>query len=166
MQKTIKKIEKLHDEVNGNFPFEYRFLDEEYGNLYENERRQGRIFNIFSFLAIFISCLGLFGLSSFMMTQRTKEIGIRKANGATVVNIMLLFSRYYTRWVIVSFALAVPISYFMIRAWLKNYAFRTSISWWIFALAGCIAFIIAFLTVSWQSWRAANRNPVEALRYE
>jgi|WetSurSiteA1Bulk_404760.scaffolds.fasta_scaffold00138_7 putative ABC transport system permease protein len=166
IQATIKKIGQVHDRINGNYPFEYRFLDEEYGNLYESERRQGRIFNLFSFLAIFISCLGLFGLSSFMMTQRTKEIGIRKANGATAINIMSLFSRYYTRWVIVSFLIALPVSYLLVRTWLKNYAYKTSISWWIFALAGLIAFLVALVTVSWQSWRAAKKNPVEALRYE
>jgi ABC-type antimicrobial peptide transport system permease subunit len=166
IQKTLKKIEELHNEVTGGFPFEYHFLDEEYDNLYANEQRQGRIFNIFSFLAIFISCLGLFGLSSFMIAQRTKEIGVRRANGAKVVNIMMLFIRYYLRWVIVSFLIALPVSYYFIHAWLKTYAFRTTISWWIFALAGVIAFVIAILTVSWQSYHAANRNPVEALKYE
>ena len=101
-----------------------------------------------------------------MMAQRTKEIGIRKTNGATAINIMSLFSRYYIRWVIVSFVIAIPVSYFFIHTWLKNYAYRTAISWWIFALAGVIAFLIALVTVSWQSWKAANKNPVEALRYE
>ncbi len=166
IQKTIKRIEELHNSVNGNFPFEYHFVDAEYDNLYASEHRQGNIFDVFSFLAIFISCLGLFGLSSFMISQRIKEIGIRKANGADVLSIMLLFTRYYVRWVIVSFMIAVPVSYFIIHAWLKNYAYRTGISWWIFALAGLIALIIAFFTVSWQSWLASKRNPVEALRYE
>jgi ABC-type antimicrobial peptide transport system permease subunit len=166
IQQTIKKIEKLHEKINGNFPFEYHFLDEDYGNLYNSEIRQGRIFNIFSIMAIFISCLGLFGLSSFMIAQRTKEIGIRKANGATSTNVISLLSRYYTRWIIVSFVIAVPVSYFLIHAWLKNYAYRTSISWWIFMLAGVIAFLIALVTVGWQSWIAARKNPVEALRYE
>jgi putative ABC transport system permease protein len=166
LPKTIKRIEALHNSINGTFPFEYHFLDEDYDNLYTSEARQGKIFNIFSFLAIFISCLGLFGLSSFMMTQRTKEIGIRKANGARVINIMSLFTKYYVRWIMVSFLLAIPISYYFIHTWLKNYAYRTTISWWIFILAGIIALMIALLTVGWQSWKAANRNPVEALRYE
>jgi putative ABC transport system permease protein len=166
IQKTIMKIEELYNEVNGNFPFEYHFLDAEYDKLYVSEERQGKIFNVFSFLAIFISCLGLFGLSSFMITQRTKEIGIRKTNGATVLSIMLLFSRYFSRWIIVSCLIAMPVSYYFTHAWLNNYAYRTAINWWIFALAGLIAFIIALATLSWQSWRAANRNPVEALRYE
>jgi putative ABC transport system permease protein len=166
LPKTIKRIEALHNSINGTFPFEYHFLDEDYDNLYTSEARQGKIFNIFSFLAIFISCLGLFGLSSFMMTQRTKEIGIRKANGARVINIMSLFTKYYVRWIMVSFLLAIPISYYFIHTWLKNYAYRTTISWWIFILAGIIALMIALITVGWQSWKAANRNPVEALRYE
>jgi putative ABC transport system permease protein len=166
IQKTIKRIEALHNKINGNFPFEYHFLDEDYGNLYEGEKRQAKIFNIFSLMAIFISCLGLFGLSSFMLAQRTKEIGIRKSNGATAVNIMLLFSRYYIRWVIISFVIAIPVSYFFMHNWLKNYAFRTAISWWIFALACAIVLFIALVTVSWQSWKAARKNPVEALRYE
>jgi putative ABC transport system permease protein len=166
LPKTISKMQDLHNSLNGTFPFEYHFLDEDYDNLYNNEARQGRIFNIFSFLAIFISCLGLFGLASFMMVQRTKEIGIRKSNGALVLNIMTLFSKYYTRWVIVSFVLAAPVSYYMSKGWLKDYAYKTPISWWIFLLAGLIAFAIALLTVSWQSWRAASKNPVDALRYE
>ena len=166
IQKTIKKIESLHNKLNGNFPFEYHFLDEDYGNLYESETRQGKIFNAFSIMAVLISCLGLFGLSSFMMAQRTKEIGVRKTNGATAMHIILLLSRYYARWVIVSFLIAVPVSYYLIQGWLKNYAYRATISWWIFALAGAIAFIIALVTVGWQSWKAARKNPVEALRYE
>jgi ABC-type antimicrobial peptide transport system permease subunit len=166
LPKTISKIEQVHDNINGGFPFEFRFLDDEFNDLYVNEQRQGRIFNIFSFLAILISCLGLFGLSSFMITQRTKEIGIRKANGASVFSIMMMFSRYYTRWVLVAFLIALPVSYYLIHSWLKNYAYRTSISWWVFALAGLIAYAIALLTVSWQSRKAAKKNPVEALRYE
>lgn len=166
IQKTVKNIEKLHEDINGDYPFEYHFLDAEYDNLYASEARQGKIFNIFSFLAILISCLGLFGLSSFMMAQRIKEIGVRKTNGATVTNIMILFSRYYMRWVFISFAIAVPVSYFIIRSWLKGYAYKTPISWWIFVAAGCIAILIAILTVTWQSWKAANRNPVDALRNE
>ncbi len=166
MQKTIKHIEKVHNEMNGSFPFEYHFLDEAFDELYANEERQGKIFNVFAFLAILISCLGLLGLSSFMMTQRTKEIGIRKVNGASNLNILLLFSRYFTRWVMVSFVIAVPVSYYLVHKWLENYAYQTSIAWWIFALAGAIAFIIALATVCWQSWKAASRNPIDALKYE
>lgn len=166
IRETIRRIEKIHNQINEKFPFEYHFLDAEYDNLYANEQRQGRIFNVFSLLAIFISCLGLFGLSSFMMAQRTKEIGVRKAHGARVLNIMTLFTRYYIKWVVVSFMIALPVSYYLIHNWLKNYAYRTPITWWVFAAAGLMALLIAVITVSWQSWRAANKNPVEALRYE
>ena len=163
---TIKKIGEVHEMVNNDFPFEYHFIDADFEQTYASEQRQGKIFNVFAFLAIFISCLGLFGLSSFLMTQRTKEIGIRKTNGASPFNIMSLFSKYYTRWVLVSFVIALPVSYFIIHSWLQNYAYRTGISWWIFVLAGFIAFIIALVTVGWQSWAASRKNPVEALRYE
>jgi putative ABC transport system permease protein len=101
-----------------------------------------------------------------MMTQRIKEIGIQKTNGANTVNLMELFSKYYIKWVMISFVIAVPISYYIIYLWLENYAYKTAISWWIFALAGLIAFIIAIITISWQIWKTAHRNPVEALRYE
>jgi putative ABC transport system permease protein len=166
IRETIKKIKNLHDKMNSNYPFEYHFLDEAYDQLYTNEERQGKIFNVFSFLAIFISSLGLFGLSSFMMAQRIKEIGIRKANGGGIVNIMSLLTRYYIKWVIISFVIASPVSYYFIHAWLKNYAYRTPVSWWIFALAGLVTFIIALATVGVQCWKTANKNPVEALRYE
>jgi len=166
MQKTIRKIEEMHNKINGEYPFEYHFLDETYDQLYKGEERQGKIFGFFSFLAIFISCLGLFGLSSFMIAQHTREIGIRKANGAMVTGLMLFFIKYYVKWVLVSFLIAAPVSYYFLNAWLKNFAYKTSLSWWIFAIAGLIAFLIALVTVSWQSWRAANRNPMETLRYE
>jgi putative ABC transport system permease protein len=163
---TIKKIGEAHEMVNSEFPFEYHFVDADFEQMYASEQRQGKIFNVFAFLAIFISCLGLFGLSSFMMAQRTKEVGIRKTNGATVFNIMLLFGKYYTRWVLVSFVLALPVSFLLIQAWLKNYAYKTTISWWVFILAGIITIIISIITVGGQSWKAARKNPIEALRYE
>jgi ABC-type antimicrobial peptide transport system permease subunit len=166
MPQTIKKIGDVHERINGAFPFEYHFVDADFEQMYNAEQRQGRIFNVFSFLAIFISCLGLFGLSSFMMTQRTKEIGIRKTNGATALHIMVLFGKYYIRWILVSFVLAVPVSYFLIEKWLKNYAYKTDISWWVFVLAGLLAIVISVITVGGQSWKAARRNPIDALHYE
>jgi putative ABC transport system permease protein len=166
IKQTIRKIEEIHNKFNSEFPFEYHFLDAEYDKMYDSEERQGKIFGYFSFLAIFISCLGLFGLASFMIAQRTKEIGIRKANGAGTLSIMMLFIKYYSRWVIISFIIATPVSYYFLKSWLENYAYKTALSWWIFALGGLIAFLIATFTVSWQSWKAANSNPVDALRYE
>jgi putative ABC transport system permease protein len=126
----------------------------------------GKIFGYFSFLAIIISCLGLIGLSSFMTERRTKEIGIRKINGAKSIEIFSLLSREYIIWVIISIVIACPIAWYAMNKWLQNFAYRINVSVWVFALAGAIALLIAFLTVSWQSYRAASKNPVEALRYE
>ena len=126
----------------------------------------GKIFGYFSLLAILISCLGLIGLSSFMTQRRTKEIGIRKINGAKSIEIFYLLSGEYIIWVMISIIIACPIAWYAMNKWLQNYAYRISISWWVFLLAGLLAILIALLTVSWQSYKAAGKNPVEALRYE
>jgi putative ABC transport system permease protein len=126
----------------------------------------GKIFGYFSFLAIIISCLGLIGLSLFMTERRTKEIGIRKTNGANSIEIFSLLSREYISWVMFSILIASPIAWFVMNKWLQNFAYRINISWWVFAMAGAIALLVALLTVSWQSYKAASKNPVEALRYE
>jgi putative ABC transport system permease protein len=125
-----------------------------------------KIIRYSSFLAIFISCLGLLGLSSFMTERRTKEIGIRKINGAKSKEIFTLLSGEYIIWVMISIIIACPIAWYVMNKWLQNFAYRISISLWLFILAGAIALLIAFLTVSWQSYRAAGKNPIEALRYE
>jgi putative ABC transport system permease protein len=126
----------------------------------------GKIFSYFSFLAIIISCLGLIGLSSFMMERRTKEIGIRKVNGAKSIEIFSKLSKEYIVLVIISFSIASPIAWFAMNKWLQNFAYRINIGWWVFALAGIIVMAITVLTISFQSYRAAVKNPVEALRYE
>jgi putative ABC transport system permease protein len=126
----------------------------------------GKIFGYFSLLAILISCLGLIGLSSFMTQRRTKEIGIRKINGAKSVEIFSLLSKEYILWVMISIIIACPVGWFAMNKWLQNFAYRINISLWIFLLAGFLALLIALLTVSWQSYKAASKNPVEALRYE
>ena len=126
----------------------------------------GKIFSYFSLLAIIISCLGLIGLSSFMIERRTKEIGIRKVNGAKSNEIFFLLSKEYFIWVLISIIIAAPIAWFSMDQWLQNFAYRINISLWIFLLAGFLALLIALLTVSWQSYKAASKNPVEALRYE
>jgi putative ABC transport system permease protein len=125
-----------------------------------------KIFGYFSFLAIIISCLGLIGLSSFMTERRTKEIGIRKANGAKAVEIFFLLAREYVILVIFSFLIASPVAWYAMNKWLQSFAYRINISWWVFALAGTVVLVIALLTVGLQSYRAAVKNPVEALRYE
>jgi putative ABC transport system permease protein len=144
----------------------FHFLADDYANLYRTEQRMSKIFGYASFLAIFISCLGLIGLSSFMTERRTKEIGIRKVNGAKSFEIFSLLSKEYLILIIISILLTSPIAWYAMHRWLQNFAYRITISWWIFALAGASALLIALLTVSFQSYKAASKNPVDALRYE
>jgi putative ABC transport system permease protein len=163
---TVDYIKKTLKSYNLPYQINFRFLADDYDNLYRKEKRMGKIFGYFSLLAIIISCFGLIGLSSFMAERRTKEIGIRKINGAKSVEIFSLLSGEYIIWVLISIIIACPIAWYAMHKWLQNFAYRISISWWVFVLAGLLAILIALLTVSWQSFRAASKNPVEALRYE
>jgi len=163
---TIEFVNKTYKSFNNPNPLYFHFLDDDFADLYRSEQRIGKILSYFSFLAIIISCLGLIGLSSFMTERRTKEIGIRKINGAKSGEIFTLFSLEYIIWVFISTIIACPIAWYAMNKWLQSFAYRINISWWIFALAGVLAMFIALLTVSFQSHRAANKNPVEALRYE
>jgi putative ABC transport system permease protein len=147
-------------------PFSYYFYDESLKAQYSAEQRMETIFKYFSFLAILIASLGLFGLASFSAAQRTKEIGIRKVLGATVADITLILSREFVMLVIVSNVFAWPIAYYVMNKWLQSFAYRVDFSWWVFVLAGLIALAVALMTVSWQAIRAALANPVESLRYE
>lgn len=146
--------------------FEYKFVDENFDKQYQKDKKQKTIFGYLSIIAIFISTLGLHGLSSFLITSRTKEIGIRKANGAKVTEILAMLNKDFVVWIAVAFVIACPVSWYAMKKWLENFAYKTELSWWVFAVAGAVAVVVAVLTVSWQSWRAANRNPVESLRYE
>jgi putative ABC transport system permease protein len=163
---TVEFIKKSFKSFDPGLPIDFHFLDDDYDNLYRREQRMGKIFGYFSILAIIISCLGLIGLSSFMTERRTKEIGIRKINGAKSTEIFSLLSGEYIIWVIVSIIIACPIAWYVMNKWLQNFAYRIEISWWVFVLAGVVALVIALLTVSIQSYKAASKNPVEALRYE
>jgi ABC-type antimicrobial peptide transport system permease subunit len=164
---TIKFIESTYNEyLTDNRDFFYKFLDEDYEALYNAEKRTSKIFSYFAILAIFISCLGLYGLASFMVEKRIKEIGIRKVNGASLQNIIGLLTKDFTKWVLLSFIIASPFAWYIMDNWLQNFEYRIDIAWWIFVLAGSIALIIAWLTVSFQSIKAALKNPVDALRYE
>lgn len=163
---TVDYIRKAFKSYNLTYPLDFKFLDNDYNKLYQTEERMSKIFGYFSFLAIIISCLGLIGLSLFMTEQRTKEIGIRKVNGARISEVMVLLSKDYVKWVGIAFLIATPIAWYAMHKWLENFAYKTELSWWIFAMAGLLALGIVLLTVSWQSWKAATRNPVEALRYE
>jgi len=162
----ISELEKIWISHYPENPFYYFFLDEYYNEQYQGEQRFSKLFLASSLLGIIIACLGLSGLSAYSITRRRKEIGIRKVNGANISWVMVLLNKVFVIWVAVAFIIACPIAWFAMNGWLRNFAYRTELSWWIFALAGLIAVIIALLTVSWQSWRAATKNPVESLRYE
>lgn len=157
-----KEWMKLGNEV----PFEYEFLDDLLRKMYEEDIKLSRTIITFSILAVFIACLGIFGLLSYAMETRIKEIGIRKVNGARIMQIIRLLNFNLVRWVVFATIIAVPVSYIIMHKWLENFAYKTDLSWWIFATAGMLALGISLLTVSWQSWKAATRNPVESLRYE
>jgi ABC-type antimicrobial peptide transport system permease subunit len=166
ISRTLADIQGIVIENNPAFPFEYRFLDEDYGLLYRYYERQGKIFNYFAVLAIFVSCLGLFGLASFMAERKTKEIGIRRVLGASVIGIVGLLSKKFVRLVIIANVIAWPLAYYLMNKWLQDFAYRTGLGVWTFILAGFIALVIALFSVSYQSFRAAAATPVKALRYE
>ncbi|QGY44660.1 FtsX-like permease family protein [Maribellus comscasis] len=166
MTQTLNYIEQTAKELNPDFPYWHHFLDDDFARLYTQERTLRSQMAFFSILAILISCMGLWGIMVFVVKQRVKEIGVRKVNGAKVSEILALLNKDFVKWVVVAFVIAIPVVYYAMNNWLENFAYKTSLSWWIFALAGLLALGIALLTVSWQSWRAATRNPVEALRYE
>ncbi len=163
---AITAIENIWKRVNPDLPFEYHFLDETIDEQYVKENQTAKIFSCFSLIAIFISCLGLYALTVFMIENRTKEIGVRKVLGATVSNITFILSKEFMKWVVFSNFIAWPIVYFVMDKWLQNFAYHVNISWWIFVLAGVLALVIALLTVSYQAIRAAMANPVKSLRYE
>jgi len=163
---SIQSIKTVWNRFFPDVSFEYKFLDKSLDNMYISEMRVGKIFNYFTALAIIISCLGLFGLASFTAEQRTKEIGIRKVLGASVTTIVLLLGREFVKWVVIANLFAGPIAYFVMKNWLANFAYRTNFSIWTFIYSGMLAFIIALVTVSYQSVKAAVTNPVESLMYE
>ena len=165
-QQAIAELKSLYARFNPGFPFDYQFLDTAYQKLYEAEERVSALSKYFAGIGILISCLGLFGLATYASEQRLKEVGIRKVNGAQITEVMVLLNKDFVKWVALAFVIATPIAWYMMNRWLESFAYKTPLSWWIFALAGLLALGIALLTVSWQSWKAATRNPVEALRYE
>ena len=163
---SIEKIKKVYDEFTGGEPMKYGFVDETINDWYNKEKSTSKIMSYFTLLTIIISIMGILAMSIFYIQQRIKEIGIRKVNGARISEILAMLNRDFIKWVAIAFAVACPIAWYAMDKWLENFAYKTTLSWWIFALAGLLALGIALLTVSWQSWRAATRNPIEALRYE
>ena len=163
---SIAHIEKTVKSFSPGFPFEYRFLDEDYDLLYRGVEREMAIVRVFTLLAIFISCLGLFGLAAYTAEQRTKEIGIRKILGASSSGLVVLLSKQYALWVLVANVIAWPVSYFLMKSWLQDYSYRIKLGLPIFLLAAALSILIAQLTVSFQAFKAARTNPVDSLRYE
>lgn len=163
---TIENLQRLYESYNPGYIFDYSFLNDEYEKQYFAEQRISVLSKYFAGLAIFISCLGLFAMSAFTAERRTKEIGIRKVMGSNEIGIARLLSGEFTSVVILAIVIAIPIAYVITHRWLENFAYKANLSWWIFALSGLLTFVIALLTVIWQSWSAASRNPVDALRYE
>jgi putative ABC transport system permease protein len=166
INRILNEAEKIHKKFSPDFPFDYAFLNETINKAYEKEKQTSKIASWFSLFAILISAMGLFALSVFSINARIKEIGIRKVNGAHISEVLVMLNRDFVIWVAFAFIIATPIAWYAMHKWLENFAYKTELSWWIFALAGLLALGIAMLTISWQSWRAATRNPVESLRYE
>ena len=166
MRELTHNIEKLWSEFSPDQAFRYSYLDADFAMMYKDVERSEGIFLSFAILAIIVACLGLFGLAEFTTKERTKEIGVRKVNGAKINEILVLLNIKFVRWIVIAFVIASPLAWYATNLWLQNFAYHTSVSWWIFALTSILTIGIALLTVSWQSWKAATRNPVEALRYE
>ncbi|MGC9343647.1 MAG: ABC transporter permease [Bacteroidales bacterium] len=166
MSETLARLQKDWNEIAPEYTFEYTFLEDMLDEQYNDEERWSKITMIAAFIAIFLSCLGLLGISSLMVSKRVKEIGIRKVNGAKIADILLLLYTDILKWVGLAFLISIPLGWYAINRWLQNFAYRTDISWWVFIVAGLIAIIISVITISWQSLRASKINPVDCLRYE
>jgi putative ABC transport system permease protein len=163
---TMNQIKGKWDELYADQPFEYSFLDDLFDSQYKSDQQFGEVFSFFAALAILISCIGLFGLASYANVQRTKEIGIRKAIGASIREITFMLVKDSIRWVVLANVIAWPVVYVVVNRWLEGFAYRVDVGWWVFVLSGMAALLIAVLSVAWLAIRAANANPVEALRYE
>ena len=163
---ALAKVEQVFKSYNPDPPFDYKFVDDNMTASLESKNELVELAGGFAALAILISCLGLFGLASFIAEQRTKEIGIRKVLGASVFNVWRLLSKEFVFLVLIAFCLAAPIAYYVLSSWLQNYQYRTELSWWIFAASGVGVLVVTLLTISFQSIKAALMNPVKSLRSE
>jgi putative ABC transport system permease protein len=163
---TLNYIRDTYRKHRDSREFSYTFFDDILNEKYQAETRLKNITLAFALLAIIISVLGILGMAIFSIDRRTKEIGLRRVAGAKSSEILLLLNKEFIKWVAVAFVIAAPFAWYLMHKWLQNFVYKTELSWWIFALSAIIAFGIAFITVNFQSWRAATRNPVEALRYE
>ena len=163
---TFAFIDLKLKELVPEYPFEIGFLDEDIDRLYKTEQRIGQLVRYGALLAVFVACLGLFGLASFTTEQRTKEIGIRKVLGASVSGLLYLFTKEFTKWVLLANLIAWPLAYLIMRQWLQGFAYKTPMQWTVFAFSALIAILTAGLTIFYHSIKAATSNPVKSLRYE
>jgi putative ABC transport system permease protein len=163
---ALNTIASTWQKINPEFPFEYEYITDSYRKVYAGEYAQTQALSLFALISIILSSLGIFAMAAFSIQHRVKEVGIRKINGARISEILTMLNKSFVIWIAIAFIIATPISWIAMHKWLENFAYKTELSWWIFALAGLLALGIALLTVSWISWRAATRNPVEVLRYE
>ena len=166
MQQTLNHITQKWKIVAPHRPLEYHFLDDDFQKMYEAETRIGKVFSVFSVITILLACLGLFGLSSYVIRQRMKEIGIRKILGASIQQIVYTLSGSFIKLVFISFIITIPLVWYLMDIWLKDFAYRIEIEWWMFGTAGVLAVIIAFITISYQTIKAALMNPVKSLKTE
>jgi len=162
----IPKIESRWKSLAPGMPFSYRFMNDSFNDMYRSEQRAGTIAIVFAILAIFIACLGLFGLATYMAEQRTKEIGIRKVLGASVSNVVAMLSKDFLLLVVIASIVAFPVAWWAMNKWLQDFEYRVNISVWVFMIAGIAALLIALITVSFQAIKAATANPVKSLRSE
>jgi ABC-type antimicrobial peptide transport system permease subunit len=162
----MQSIQKIWQKTFPDYVYEYKFLDDKIASFYKQESQLSQLYKIFAAIAIFLSCLGLYGLASFMAVQRIKEVGIRKVLGATAGNIVYLFSKEFIILISIAFLIATPLAWYFMNKWLQDYAYRINISWWLFAAGGLAAIIIALVTISFQAIKAAIANPVKSLRTE
>jgi len=165
-KEALASVEKVWKKYLPEFPYQFTFLNDNYNKLYQSEQRQEVLFTTFSFIAIMIACLGLFGLSAFEITQRVKEIGIRKILGAKVSSIVALLSKDFLKLVLIATIIAFPIAWYAISQWLQGFAYRVTIQWWVFLTAAVLAAVVALATISFQAIKAAMANPVDSLRSE
>ena len=165
-EQSLVVFNKVWSEVNPDYPAGYSFLQDEYAKVYRNELNAEMLVRVFSILCLIIANLGLVIFMAFIIKSRTKEIGIRKVNGAKSLEIVRMLNLSFIRWIVLAFVIAIPLVYFIMQRWLQDFAHKTTLDWWIFTLAGLFVLLLSLLSVSWMTWRAATTNPVDSLKGE
>jgi len=165
-ERSLAVFNKVWNKVNPDYPASYSFLQDEYAKVYRNEWNAEMLVRIFSVLCLIIANLGLVIFMAFIIKSRTKEIGIRKVNGASSMEIVRMLNLIFIRWIVLAFVISMPLVYFIMQRWLQDFAHKTTLDWWIFAVAGLFVMLLSLLSVSWMTWRAATANPVDSLKGE